>query len=724
MSPLNLLFFLLTPSCYSLSIGVSDKNVTKRAANSEFFPDWVPFKNKHGEELGEFVAVAKAKPKKRLAPPMNFILKAVAEPNGDDYYDKGQGESDNEDYYEKKEWSDLNRPAEPVDPNKPIGQNISDIDGIVNIITKPVDDPVIKAIQVRNKENQEAKQKSEEENQNVSEEKESLKTKDEKQDIHPEAESDEKEEKRPRRYEDDVEYEEASSEKQKPEVVDEEKRESEEKKAKLLSSVDDLKERHAQEQRAINEKVKEEELFREDFERDNLGSSEENDKYAKGKGPKWKKITDYEEYNDDVGSVEDKYKLNHEKTTTTTTTQSPKKSKKRKSKKEKSVATGKLSVFRNPQLYMIFDENESTTPKPKAEKSNEKFSAKYSADDDNVRISLVPADDDSKEGEPTRFFPKKRKNKRNKAKTTASPITFNTEKISLPTTASDTTGFDASASDTTASDVDSSASNTAPSASDAIPSATSGADVDSTHASTDKEEEKKIADYSHEKGGGRKHESEYSEEHGEHGKKAYEGYHEDTKTSKGHHDKESHHDKYKDQGGIDKKHHDEKEHYGAHHHEEHGKKHAKYEESGKHSKGHSTKGSHDIHKKDEYEKRVEFFEEDGDSDEIEMHGGHHSEKEHSMGGHYKKSNLEASHKGHAKGDTGHFSKNGHEHTNKGHSASGGHSHHGHHGHQHHGEGGRNGGKKWVYHHGYPAKTANLVVIDRRNDYQHGPQYFG
>lgn len=51
--------------------------------------------------------------------------------------------------------------------------------------------------------------------------------------------------------------------------------------------------------------------------------------------------------------------------------------------------------------------------------------------------------------------------------------------------------------------------------------------------------------------------------------------HKDSKTKKGHHDKEDHLGKYEDRGGFNKEHHDEKEHYGAHHHEEHGKKHAK-----------------------------------------------------------------------------------------------------------------------------------------------------
>ncbi|GBP05164.1 hypothetical protein EVAR_3474_1 [Eumeta japonica] len=72
-----------------------NKDIAKRAtnleenanSNNEFFPNWVPFANKNIEELGELVAV-KSKPKKRLAPPMNYVLKPVADTNSEDYYDK------------------------------------------------------------------------------------------------------------------------------------------------------------------------------------------------------------------------------------------------------------------------------------------------------------------------------------------------------------------------------------------------------------------------------------------------------------------------------------------------------------------------------------------------------------------------------------------------------------------------------------------------------------
>lgn len=55
----------------------------------------------------------------------------------------------------------------------------------------------------------------------------------------------------------------------------------------------------------------------------------------------------------------------------------------------------------------------------------------------------------------------------------------------------------------------------------------------------------------------------------------FQGIHKETKSAKGHHDKEDHLGKYDDHGGVEKNHEEESGHYGAHHHEEHGKKHAK-----------------------------------------------------------------------------------------------------------------------------------------------------
>lgn len=156
MTPLTVFVLLFVCYCDSLSIRtVRDKKVTNDAkdATGNFYPDWVPFKNKHGDELGEFKPVPKAKPKKRLALPVNFVMRSIAEPSGDYYFDKGQGDSDNEDYYEKKEWSDLNRNAKQVDPDKAINitsVDTSDIEGIINIITKPVENPIVDLIQGKN----------------------------------------------------------------------------------------------------------------------------------------------------------------------------------------------------------------------------------------------------------------------------------------------------------------------------------------------------------------------------------------------------------------------------------------------------------------------------------------------------------------------------------------------------------------------------------------------
>ncbi|XP_050355242.1 MATH and LRR domain-containing protein PFE0570w-like [Nymphalis io] len=802
MSAFILILIFIVTVCDSLSIGVN-RNVTKRDTDVNFFPDWVPFKNKHGDELGEFIDVAKPKPKKRLAPPVNFIMRAVADSEADDYYDKSQGGGDSDDYYEKKEWSDQNRPGQKVDSIKLVNNtNLSDIEGIVNIITKPSDNPVLKALKQGRKssrrnndkpkrENEEefvVKRDSEDSVREVNENKETVSdSKNENEETNSDSKNEDTlQEKSLEKNEEDTEekdedddkienedkgktdddsegtgqkeenkevskknddnesadYDETTmeNEKNEPDKNDVEKnekeRENEEKKAKILNSVDELKQRHADEQRSISEKIKEEEMFEEELEREleRTGTKRHsNDKYAHP-GAKWKKITkDYDDFEDQEPSFKDKYKINQLKTTTTATTTtrtttSPIKTTKQRRKTNK-IEDAKLSVFRNPNLYTVNDDDDylTTTSRPKKSRIRkpEKFSSKYS-DSDNVRISLVPVDTDSKEGEPTLFFPKMRKNKRKFKIKTTTPIPDNTadfseEKIidrkNRPASRTDSH----TESSPSASDAYSSASNTAPSA-ETGPSAD---DSDAAHASTEKKESKKEGNYHRETGGDKEHHSEHDEEHEEHGRKAYEGVHKDTKTNKGHHDKEEHLDKYDDHGGIDKRHHKEDDHYGSHHHEEHGKKHAKYEESGKHSKGHSTKGSHDIHKKDEYEKKVEFFEEEGDMGDEELDGGYHSDKEHSSGGHFKKDDLQAGYEVFAKGDRGDFAKGGHGHNHQGHGSSGGHDSHHKHGNRHFKAEGRDHGKKWVYHHGHPAKTANLVIIDRRADaYQHGPQYYG
>ncbi|CAH2088374.1 unnamed protein product [Euphydryas editha] len=561
-----LLLTVSTTDC--LSIGVK-QNVTKRNDDGNFFPDWVPFKNKHGAELGEFIDVAKSKPKKRLALPMNFVLKAVAESEGDDYYDKGQGGSDNDDYYEKKEWSDQHRPAKDVDPKKPINHtDISDIDGIVDIITKPRDDPILKAIQQQrissrhnredkpkrakekevlpNKDSEEilievneknnttenpipkiddikqdkklessaedSEEKEEDEEKDDEDEKEN-KDKIDKENNNVQRQEENKEAPNKSDEKDDSDDEESATDKAKEEAEKSEKqRESEARKAQILSSVDELKERHAEEQRSISEKIKEEELFEAELERELERSGkkrDDEDKYAHP-GSRWKKIThDFDEYEDKDASLEDKYKINSFKSTTTT--QPPKQTGKK--KLSKSLTNGKLSVFRNPNLYTVSDEEEystTTTTKPQKIKlrKHEKFSSKYSAQDsaenDNVRISLVPADD-SEEGEPTLFFPKKRSSKRRLKVKTTTPIPdtivgSSEEKTDLtkvvPSGTDSYTETSPSAPDTY-----SSASNTAAAETGPEDTAPSASDVtDTAPASTEKKEKKKDDDYHREKG--------------------------------------------------------------------------------------------------------------------------------------------------------------------------------------------------------------------------------
>lgn len=65
------------------------------------------------------------------------------------------------------------------------------------------------------------------------------------------------------------------------------------------------------------------------------------------------------------------------------------------------------------------------------------------------------------------------------------------------------------------------------------------------------------------------------------------------------------------------------------------------------------------------------------------------------------------------------------HVFQGHKQAAGHDGHGRQGQKHFQKGGKDGGRKWIFHHGHPAKTANLVVIDRRGEqYFHGPHYYG
>lgn len=542
MTPVTMYLYLtvLIVAVHAVSIEkVSEKqrNVTKRAANGDFFPDWVPFKNKHGDELGEFQQVAKAKPKKRLAPPVNFILRAVAEPEGDDYYDKGQGESDGEEYFEKKDWSDLNRPAESVDTKKALNHtDISDIDGVVNIITKGKPSVILNALKqhdsskkqkqepqnslelIKSIEN-ESKQENDEEKEDETENTEPKKT--ESRGVKPKDVK--KEIKKPKKYEDDIDYEESDSEKSKPEIDDQS--ENDAKKASILDSVDELKERHAEEQKAISEKAKEDEIDQEEHEKNKIGGYEKLDKYQiRGR----KKDSDYDEYDDKELSVHEKYKIHPSKATTTT--RRPLMGRNNK----KSEEVGKMSVFKNPQLFMVYDddsEDEDTTKKPTTKSSHRsRISSRFTTatpetPEENVRISLVPLDPEAKEGEPTLFFPKTRKNKKRRKNKTTTPEPDSSVAESVPDTsakdlstsfgftgtspsASDITssgtspsgsGITSSGSDTSSSGLDTTASGSSPSASDTAATNTKAV-TDAVPASTDHKDEKKHEDYHKEKG--------------------------------------------------------------------------------------------------------------------------------------------------------------------------------------------------------------------------------
>ncbi|KAH9644321.1 hypothetical protein HF086_000058 [Spodoptera exigua] len=524
---LILISFIITTN--ALSIGtVSEQNVTKREANlGDLFPDWVPFKNKHGEELGEFVQVAR-KPKKRLAPPVNFVLRAVADSENDDYFEKGQGEGDSDDYYEKKDWSDINRSAPSHDPSKALNHTeISEIDGVVNIITKKPTNPVVEALQkAKQKGISELKEKEENKSFEIRDSVEETKTPSGK--------------KKARNYEDDIDYEESNTEKRKLESIEEDQNDNYAKKA-ILDTVDELKLRHAKEQVAIAEKDKEEEIYKEELERQKIQaqlSPVENDKYDDRYRPvAKKKYPDYDEYEEKYVSLDEKYKVSPERTKPTTT-RLPKRTSKVKEKKDKKIETGKLSVFKNPQLYIVYDDDseETTTIKPKPKQSNkgksykpERFSAKYSGTpglidvaESNERISLVPDESEGKEGEPTLFFPKRRKNKKRKkpapvlpdttsvatTEQDTKPVNITTkapvfDNVSNETTASDNTSAEVTGSDTTGSDskiIDTTVQ-TGPSGTDAV-STNTDAVTDAIPASTHhhKEPEKKEENYHREKG--------------------------------------------------------------------------------------------------------------------------------------------------------------------------------------------------------------------------------
>lgn len=503
ITTLVVLLVILGVYTHALSIRtVSDKKLTKRETDGEFYPDWVPFKNKKGDELGEFVQVKKKRPAKRLALPVNFVLRPVAETEGEDYYEKGQG--DGEDYFEKKEWSDQYRSAKIAAPVKVFVNttDVAEVEGIVNIpiidkrlitetetpttteseslvisgeeneVPKKIAEDILINV---NKEDSEAKTESNEsEIKNKEEKQENIKDESEvglilpaedpeiKKEIAAEDTADTPVAKRAKEYND---YEEESAEKAKPEQTEEEKQVAEAKKQRILGLVDDLKRRHEKEQREISERAKEDEIIKEERERElsrgritsqSNEADEGYDKYNTKNYNKDRSKPTYEDYEENP-NLDDKYKI-HPPTkkrppVTTTTTIAPvtytvkpnvrtQKRKRTKTPPNKHRESGKLSVFKNPNLYMYDDDtiaeetstvvSSTKTPKKSARKSyrlptttsttSTTSAALLTSNDSNesVRISLVPENNEMKDGEPTLFFPQKRKNKRKRKNRTRS----------------------------------------------------------------------------------------------------------------------------------------------------------------------------------------------------------------------------------------------------------------------------------------------------------------
>lgn len=506
MIVLYLICSLITQSL-TLSIGSSSvvQNLTKRETTGDFYPDWVPFKNKHGDDLGEFVAVTKRTPKKRLAPPSSFVLKAQSDQDSADYDDKGQEENTRDDYDDKKEWLNIAK-ADKVDPNESDPAKIADIDGIVNIITN-------------SKEKVEPLKEEEKSIDNIGEsEKEEIVTE---QDSEDGNNSDGKNvNKESQKEEDDYDYEDLkASSKENPDKDSEEQSENEAKKAKILDSVDELKERHAEEQRRISEKVKEED----EQERDKVRDSREFDKYNNKLPVKWRRGNDdYDEYDDKVFDINDKYKITNQKSTARPSQNKPN------TNAERPIVNKKISLFTNPQMYLIneYDDSEEklTTLNPKRNKTSrdngpKKYSSRYVVSvpekKETVRISLEPLDKDFKEGEPTLFFPKKRTGRR-RPKTTTTTIapevdSYEAEtvqeseqqehsypKIKLATPYN--TGYE---SETTAGGIEPTAGDTIPSAADAAITSVVSEDADSLTdplpSSTDHKEQKQPEEFEYEK---------------------------------------------------------------------------------------------------------------------------------------------------------------------------------------------------------------------------------
>ncbi|BES90744.1 Hypothetical protein NTJ_03552 [Nesidiocoris tenuis] len=162
----------------------------------------------------------------------------------------------------------------------------------------------------------------------------------------------------------------------------------------------------------------------------------------------------------------------------------------------------------------------------------------------------------------------------------------------------------------------------------------------------------------HVKGGGQEHHSNQEAADGAEGEKGYKSHHAHDSGDKGHHDKETHKGKYKDEKGVSGKKKELAAHYDATHQAEKGKKSAKYGESGEHKKGHSTKGEHNIHTKDEYLKKHVFYDEHHEGGDHEKIGGFKSSHGHSRGSKKKKGHKKSGFRHRHKGKKGFREKGG------------------------------------------------------------------
>lgn len=424
------LFLLTLDMCVGMNIrGVSAKVIKiKREADpklkgdskaeAEFFPDWVPFK-KNIEELGELVPV-KQKPKKRLALPVNFVLKAAGDDSDDIFY-KGEGETDADEDFEKKEWSDTHRPpAESKEEPTPIEEA-----DILTKDSKPSDHEKIIRDEIREDDksleniyNNNATNIGEEENYKRN---------------NSQLEKDVSNKKPP--VKGDTEYDEESAEEKAK------KEEEKIKKEKIIREVDELIKKHTEEQRLISEKVKED--------NDNSFVPESEENYNKYDNRIKEKPKEYDDY-DDVADINDKYPILTSAKPSTESDSSPldrHRPYNRPFDKETFDFTPDIEKERKPDITDIdkrkidiyghttdvdgHEPNERKTiqyemenPSGLTEKYTNTFvpsSTLRNGNDENVRISLVPKGDEA-HNEPTTFYVKKsKKHRRKKVKTTTAP---------------------------------------------------------------------------------------------------------------------------------------------------------------------------------------------------------------------------------------------------------------------------------------------------------------